>query len=292
VEVGMETVAVPAGSPAVPSTAPAASAVGWGAIVAGAVAAITASIVLLTLGAGLGLTAASPWSGEGPSAKAIGVAAVVWLVIVQWLSAALGGFLTGRLRVRWSYYNSDEVFFRDTAHGFLSWAVAIAVVAVFASTLTAGVVATAANGAAAGAASKANDSSISYFTDSLYRSDVSGSAMAAAVDGSTPNSNAASVSAPLSDFRSETSHILARGLGSDLGADDRAYLAKMVAARAGLSQDEAQKRVDDVIAKAKAAADAARKAAASLAIATAISLVIGGFIAAVAGGIGGRERDE
>src|ERR1700760_2464918 len=136
-------------SPGSSAQGPHASAVGWGAIAAGAVGTITTHIVLLTLGAGIGLTAASPWSGEGLSAKAIGVSAVIWMVVVQWLSAGMGGYLAGRLRLRWNYFDKDEVFFRDTVHGFLSWGVALAVVTVFATSLTTGVLVNATRGAGA-----------------------------------------------------------------------------------------------------------------------------------------------
>jgi hypothetical protein len=72
-----------------------------------------------------------------------------------------------------------------------------------------------------------------------------------------------------------------------------------VAARAGISQSDALKRVDDVVAqlnvaesKAKQLADAARKAAAAAAICTALAMLIGAFIASIAAALGGHERDE
>src|SRR5437588_370139 len=135
----MEAMSKPA-TPGSLATAPHASAVGWGAIGAGAVATIATNIVLLTLGAGIGLTVASPWAGEGASAKAIAASGVAWMVVVQWLSAAMGGYMAGRLRLRWNYFDRDEVFFRDTAHGFLSWGLALALVTFFAIALTTGVV--------------------------------------------------------------------------------------------------------------------------------------------------------
>src|SRR6201996_603795 len=156
-------------SPGSSAQGPHASAVGWGAIVAGAVGTITTHIVLLTLGAGIGLTAASPWSGEGLSAKAIGVSAVIWMVVVQWLSAGMGGYLAGRLRLRWNYFDKDEVFFRDTAHGFLSWGLALAITVTFAASLAAGVVGTASTAASTAAAAQTKDSSLGYYADSLFR---------------------------------------------------------------------------------------------------------------------------
>src|SRR5690606_19533593 len=100
------------------------SAVSWGPIVAGALAAATLTFVLMLLGSGLGLTMVSPWSGESASATTFAVSTAIWLVIVQWLSSGLGGYLTGRLRTKWVGIHTDETFFRDTAHGFMAWALA------------------------------------------------------------------------------------------------------------------------------------------------------------------------
>lgn len=107
------------------------SAVEWGAIIGGTLAAIGASMVLLTLGAGIGFSTVSPWSFANPSPTAFGVTAAIWLVVVQWLASAFGGYLAGRLRTRWPGPRTDEVFFRDTAHGFLAWALATLLMALF-----------------------------------------------------------------------------------------------------------------------------------------------------------------
>src|ERR1700750_3261847 len=87
----------------------------WGAIFAGAAVAVSLSIVLVTLGTGLGFSSISPWSDRGLSASAFTVASTVWLIVTQWLSAAAGGYIAGRLRQRWLATHTHEVFFRDTA---------------------------------------------------------------------------------------------------------------------------------------------------------------------------------
>jgi hypothetical protein len=116
------------------------SAVSWAAIIAGAVAATAATVILLVLGTGVGLSVVSPWYGAGASAATVGVSAVVWLVVVQWISSGLGGFLAGRLRTKWVGVHTHEVFFRDTAHGFLAWSLAtVAGALVFASVTASGV---------------------------------------------------------------------------------------------------------------------------------------------------------
>jgi hypothetical protein len=259
-----------------------ASAVSWPAIFAGTFAAIALTIVLTTLGAGVGLTTISPWPNAGASITTFSITTGIGLIVVQWLSSALGGFVTGRLRTKWTGLHTHEVFFRDTAHGFLSWALATVVgAALLTSALTAviGGGVHAASTVAGGAAQGAGANVSSYTVDTLFRSD-------------HPTSD--------QDAVAQATRILANGLRTgDVPADDRSYLAHLVAARTGISQDDAQKRVDSTIAttkdaavKAKEAADAARKATATFAIFTALSLLIGAFIASAAAAYGGSIRDE
>ena len=126
------------------------SAVEWGAIFAGGLAAIGITAILFTLGPGLGLTTVSPWSLRNPSPTTFGTAAAIWMIVTQWLASAFGGYLTGRLRTKWVGIRTDEVLFRDTAHGLLAWAlgtVIIAALVTLGSAATAGVVAAAADAA-------------------------------------------------------------------------------------------------------------------------------------------------
>ena len=261
------------------------SAVSWAAIFAGTVAAVASAVVLTSLGAGLGLTTVSAWPNAGAAATTFTIGAGIGLIVVQWLSSALGGFVTGRLRTKWTGLHTHEVFFRDTAHGFLSWALATIVgtllLAAAASSVVSGGVRAAAT--TAGGAVQAVTSSISgYAVDGLFRSDP--------VDASTTTQDAAA----------QATHILANGIRTgDVSAADRTYLAQLVAAKTGISQADAEKRVDDTIAsakeaevKARQAADAARKATATFAIFTALSLMIGAFVASAAAAYGGNVRDE
>jgi hypothetical protein len=104
------------------------SGVHWSAICAGALGAVGITIVLVALGPGLGLATVSPWSPSGTTPTTFGFAAGAWLIVTQWLSAALGGYLSGRLREKWVGIRTDETFFRDTAHGFLAWGLATLIV--------------------------------------------------------------------------------------------------------------------------------------------------------------------
>jgi hypothetical protein len=265
------------------------SAVSWPAIIAGAFVAAAASLVLVVLGSGLGLASVSPWRNVGASATTFTIVTAIWLIVVQWAASGLGGYLTGRLRTKWVGTHTHEVFFRDTAHGFLTWAVATVIGATLlaasaVSTVEAGLHAasTVAGGAAQGAAGEAVAQASGYRIDTLLRS-------------SKPDDNGSSA-----DTRAEVTRILTTGIrNGDIPAADRSYLAGLVASRAGIPQDEAQKRVDDLIAqekaaeaKAREAADAARKAASTFSIFTALSMLIGAFIACVAASLGGRQRDE
>jgi hypothetical protein len=261
------------------------SAVSWAAIFAGTFAALALSIVLVSLGTGLGLTTISAWPNSGSSVTTFTISAGVGLIVVQWLASALGGFVTGRLRTKWAGIHTHEVFFRDTAHGFLSWAlttiVGTVLFAAAASSIVSGGVRAAST--VAGGATQAATSSVSeYSVDSLFRSD--------RIDASVSNQEVAA----------QATHILANGVrNGDVPAADRAYLAQLVAAKAGIPQADAQKRVDDTIAGIKEAevrtlqaADSARKASASFSIFTALALMIGAFVACAAAAYGGNIRDE
>jgi hypothetical protein len=277
-------------------------AIAWGPIVGGAVAATGITLILLLLGSGVGLTMVSPWSGESSSAATVGITAAIWLVVVQWLSSALGGYLTGRLRTKWAVIHTNEVFFRDTAHGFLSWALATVFVAGFlASSLTslAGAGASAAGqaamaaGVAGGSAAAASTSdtdaaspgmATAYFTDALLR----------------PQNISNRASEDNGAATAEISRILLQGAANGSVPDgDKTYIAGIVSARTGLSEADARARVDTVLKQiddakvaAQAAADKARKAAATSALIGSLSLLVGAFIAAAAAAFGGHQRDE
>jgi hypothetical protein len=129
-----------------------ASGVSWAAVLAGAAVSAALSLTLLALGAGIGFSAASPWRTAGESASTLGWTAISWLVLMQVIASSVAGYLTGRLRTKWVNVHSHEVYFRDTAHGFLAWAVGLVVTAAF---LTSAAAAMVGGAAAAGPASTA-----------------------------------------------------------------------------------------------------------------------------------------
>jgi hypothetical protein len=341
------------------------SGVSWGAIIAGGVAAAALATILMTLGAGLGLIAVSPWRGEGASATGIGIGVIVWSIIVEVAAFGVGGYLAGRLRTKWANIHGDEVYFRDTAHGMVTWAlgtlvfVALSLSAAGQIARTTAEAGLAAGGAAAGGAGAMmaagpgagpmggpnagmrgpgapgpmRGNPMDYYVDQLFRPAAPAGTQGANTGGTTTgttDTNAATVgattpppvnpgttggmaqamggatgNADLGPVRAEIGRIVAASWKDGqftLAPADRAYIAQLISQRTGMSQADAEKRVDDTIAQAKAtiddlankakqAADDARKAAAGLALWSFVAMLIGAFVASYAATLGGRHRD-
>ncbi len=273
------------GTPAIESSQ---SAISFSAVFAGALAMASSSLVLSFVGAGMGLVVATPWGGVAAAATKFAATTAIALVVIQWFSSAVGGYIAGRLRVKWAAIHDDQIFFEDTAHGFLAWSLAMLAAAfLFAGVLSAGVhglAGTASNlsqGAqnAASAIAPSLAGQLDYWSDELLRSPQ---------PATSPG-----------EAHTELARILSRGLTGDISQADRDYTAQLVSARAGVDPAEAKKRVDTVIqqideAKRSATelADSARKTAATTALMTALALAVGAFIASAAAALGGRRRDE
>jgi hypothetical protein len=257
---------------------PAVAGVSWAAVTAGAVASCALTLVVLAFGVGLGLSVVSPWGGAGVSATTFKIGTGLYLVVVAMLSSSIGGYLAGRLRSRWIGIHGDEVYFRDTAHGFIAWAFATVIGAALLASPASSLIGGAANGVARGATTTASQAGpMDGYVDMLLRSN----APAAPNAGNASESRGELVRLFTSSFRN----------GSDLKPADREYVSKVVAARTGLSQADADKRVNDVVIQAKSDMDAARKAAAQLAFWLTASLLIGAFCASLAATEGGGLRD-
>jgi hypothetical protein len=287
-----------------------ASAVSWGAIVAGAAAIAVLSLILLILGTGLGLSSVSPWSHNGVSAMTFGVSTILWLTFTQLFASGIGGYLSGRLRTKWIAVHSDEVYFRDTAHGFLAWAVATLATAAILTTVIGSIIsggvqagATVARGVATTAAaatvsvastagsgivnSNSESSSMDYFIDSLFRKDVS-----------TDSSAVIPATGTLEVARIFINSIQTKNLPEE----DIRYIGQVVAQHTDLTQQNAEKRVRDTFTRiqeklqdtetiSKEAADQARKASSYASLWLFISLLIGAFVASFSATYGGRQRD-
>jgi hypothetical protein len=271
----------------------------WAAIAAGAVVAAALTLVLVAFGAGLGLSSISPWSDSGVSASTFEIGTGIYLVLVGIMSSAVGGYLAGRLRTKWVGLHSNEVFFRDAAHGLLAWAFATLISA----TVLASATAYLANGAVAGvagasaqAARSINPSEI--YVDKLFRP-VPGTQPAAATanPGATPDNatapGATTSAAGTFQTRAEVLRLWTADFrsGEGLTPNDRAYVAQLVAARTGMSQADAEKRVDQVVTEAKTAPDNARRGAVHLSFWVTAALLFGAFAASLAAAEGGMLRD-
>lgn len=279
------------------------SAMTWSAVIGGAFVASALSLLLLALGAGLGFTSVSAFQGEGATAVSVGIGAGLWLLITQILSSGLGGYLAGRLRTKWTNVHTDEVYFRDTAHGFLVWAlgaiISATLLASAASSLIGGGASVVSNvgGGIASAAGKVTGSAGQAVTNSIGDPSAFVSDGLLRGDKPAPNADPQAVTA-------EVGRIVANSVkNGQIAPADRTYVAQVVSARTGIPQADAEKKVDDTIqkakeaaaqaeAKAREAADAARKASAYTALLLALSMLVGAFCASYGALMGGRARDH
>jgi len=264
--------------PGVDTVEPSVSGVSWPAVAAGAVVSCALTLVLLAFGIGLGLSVVSPWSGSGVSATTFKIGTGLYLVVIAMLSSSIGGYIAGRLRTRWTGVHGDEVYFRDTAHGFIAWAFASVLGAILLASPASSLIGGAASGVSQAATSAASQSGpMDGYVDTLLRADTPAPASA----GNAQDPRGEMTRLFTSSFRN----------GGELKSADRTYVSKVVAARTGLSQADADKRVNDVVTQIKSDTDAARKATAQLAFWLVASLLIGAFCASLAATEGGALRD-
>ncbi len=275
------------------------STVSWGAVIAGGVTSAALTLLLAALGVGLGLSSISPWADSGVSATTFEVGSGVYLLAVSMLAFTVGGYLTGRLRAKWVGVHDHEVYFRDSAHGLLVWALATVISAGALGAATTLILSGAAAGTVGVASRAAPVNPTDTYVDTLLRANPAAAAAPAPAAAASPSASAPApaqtpAASDLAATRGELGRLISPSLQrrGDLSPADRTYAARVVAARTGLSQAEADKRVADVIAQAKKTADDARKAAAKLALWLAASL-LAGALAAMLGAIeGGLLRDS
>lgn len=311
------------------------SAVSWTAVIAGGLSSAALTLFLLALGGGIGLSVVSPWSNANVATSHAALIAGIYMVLTAIMASAVGGYMAGRLRRRWIGVGEDETYFRDTAHGFLAWALAtLASATVLASAATLMIGLPAAGISMSGRASHVFD--VNPFVDRLLRPDLNAAAAPAAATGGavvTPPAPPSPPPAPTPDqatgtippaplpsspaidtppaprptmlsqqgiaaTRAALSRMLLESLSNTnprdadgLTVDDRTYMAQLVSAYAGLSPQQADKRVADVAQQMKMAADNARKAARNMALWLAASLLAGALAASVAALEGGGLRD-
>jgi hypothetical protein len=250
--------------------------VSWAAVIAGAAGSCALTLVLLSFGMGMGFSVVSPWGNSGVSAATFKIGTGLYFIVIAMISSAVGGYLAGRLRTKWVGIQAPEVHFRDTAHGFLAWAVASVLGAVLLASPASSLIGGTLSGATQVAASSAQSSPMDGYVDMLLRSD---------------NPSAQGQQGP-SDTRAELARLFTTSFrNGDLKPADKTYVAKIVSARTGLNEADAEKRVTEVTTQVKADLDSVRKAAMQIAMWLTLSLFIGAFSASLAATEGGGLRD-
>ena len=270
----------------------------WGAVFAGALAASAISFVLLTAGASIGLSLISPYQSESYG-KAAASIAVFWSVAVPILSFLVGGYIAGRMRSAWADASNDEVQFRDGMHGMLVWALSIVAGGVLAF-LAAGAVANSGAQVAAGALSN-REAIVAPAIDSLFGVSAAQAAPAATAPTPTPRTAAREITpamgeravVPDTEARASIARTLVAAVAAgQLTPAQKRTLAQIVSERTGISQAEAEQRVDQAYKDAVSAIETARKAAVLAGLATATALLVGLLAAWYAAQRGGHHRDN
>lgn len=255
--------------------------VDWGPVFGGALVATALSFVLFSFGSAAGVASVSPYSWNNPSLTTLSVVATAWCVVVMIASFLAGGYFAGRLRRPSGDAGPEERERRDGAHGLIVWALGLLIGAGLAAMVAGATLhgAASAVGSAGGAAAGSlGPDRLAGIVDTMLRA--------------APSANGAAT-ARGEDPRAEVTRIIATSTRSGSVSDaDRTYLAQLVAARAGIAEDEARRRVDAAIEQAKDAANTARKMAALVAFLIGASSLLSAGAACWGATAGGRHRDE
>jgi hypothetical protein len=244
----------------------------WGPAVAGAIAAAAVFFALMTFAGALGLAVASPSPTWRDTSIALSLLSGIWVLLVGVGSSALGGYLAGRVRSSWTA-SMDEIEFRDGAHGLLAWALAIIIGVMLTWATATAVAAVSAGTTTVFKSTQGEPAFLSYELDRLFRSEPR-------PERSDP------------ETRAEAARIILSGLRRDLADDDHAYLVRLVAARTGLAQGDADQRVKAILKESRKAAHLARASSVIVGFMSAAALAAGAAAAWVAAGAGGRHRDK
>jgi hypothetical protein len=246
----------------------------WAPVVAGAIAAAALAFVLHSVAIGMGLSAGSAAPSWRDASFALVLLSALYLVLAAIASYGFGGYVSGLLREPMTA-PADEVEFKDGIHGLLVWGLATLLTAAFALATAQSLtrLAAPASGSAGPATSVGGENIIAFDLDRLLRSE-------RAVEGNINYDRAQAARILLTT----SSH---RGMLPE----DRTFLVRLVAARTGLAQPEAERRVDDVAARAKENIARARRAGVIMAFAAGAAALLGAAAAWFAACAGGQVRD-
>jgi hypothetical protein len=246
----------------------------WGPVFAGAVAAAALALVLHSFAGAIGIAVSSTAPTWRDASTVLVLLSGIYLILVALLSYGLGGYVAGRASMPLSTGTPDEVEFHDGAHGLIVWALATLLTGLLAFGAVQSLTRLAApeGGQAGASTSVGGENLIAYDLDRLFRS-----------DRRPPESD--------EQIRAEAGRILLTAAGHrGLAAEDRAHLVRLVAARTGLAPPDAERRVDDVIARARDNIRRARRSAVILGFMVGAAALVGAAAAWFAAGLGGRHR--
>jgi hypothetical protein len=260
-----------------------ASAISWPAVLAGAAVAGAVSLMMLALGSGIGFATFSPWSPHAVDTLRGATFAGIFLAVTAVISAAMGGYITGRLRRLWPSTHTDEVVFRDHAHGLVTWAVATLATAAFLGSAGTNLLGGAAKEAARGATeTQARSGMYPDLTDQLFRYDRVKAPPAGA---------STAFGRPFEADRATADRLIATAATRPLTTEEHQDLTGIVASRTGMAAPDADARATKVETEARAAADTARRIAMRLAFWTVAAMLLGALAASLAAWEGGALRD-
>jgi hypothetical protein len=245
----------------------------WGPVVAGAIAAAALALVLHAFAVAIGLSVSSTAPTWRDASFALVLLSGLYLVLAALGSYGLGGYLAGLTRAR--LISREGADLRDGLHGLLVWAFATLLTAVIglatAQPLTR--LAAPSGGQAGSSTSVGGENLIAYDLDRLFRAE-----RRANTDLDYPRAEAARILLTTSSHRG-------------MQPEDRAYLVRLTAAYTGLAQPDAERRVDEVAARAKENISRARRTAVILAFMTGAAAMLEAAASCFAACAGGRVRD-
>jgi hypothetical protein len=245
----------------------------WGPVVAGAIAAAALALVLHAFAVAIGLSVSSTAPTWRDASFALVLLSGLYLVLAALGSYGLGGYLAGLMRARLTSREGADL--RDGLHGLLVWAFATLLTAVIGLATAQSLTRLAApSGSQAGSStSVGGENLIAYDLDRLFRAE-----RRANTDLDYPRAEAARILLTTSSHRG-------------MQPEDRAYLVRLTAAYTGLAQPDAERRVDEVTARAKENISRARRTAVILAFMTGAAAMLGAAASWFAACAGGRVRD-
>jgi hypothetical protein len=245
----------------------------WGPIVAGGIAAAALALVLHAFALAIGLSVSSAAPTWRDASFALVLLSGLYVVLAALASYGLGGYLAGLMRMRAS--SREDADLRDGSHGLLTWALATLLIALIgvatAQSLTR--LGAPSGGQAGPSTSVGGENLIAFDLDRLFRAERRPNA-----DLEYPRAEAARILLTTSSHRG-------------MQPEDRAYLVRLTVANTGLAQPDAERRVDEVAARAKENIARARRSAVVLAFTAGAAALLGAAVSWFAACAGGRIRD-